>query len=187
MIRKFVSRAGDKLQFAIEKFGISIKGKTCADLGSSTGGFVDCLLQIGASKVYSIDTAYGELAWKLRKDPRVVVLERTNALHVELLEKVDIVTIDVSWTKQKLIVPHALTILKPKGLIISLLKPHYEAEKGWLEKGRLKDKYLEMTLEKVRLELRELGIEISAIIESPIVGEKRGNKEYFVLIMNYHV
>jgi len=102
----FVSRAGEKLQFALDQFSISVKDLTIADFGSSTGGFVDCLLQNGAKKVYSVDTAYGELSWTLRNDHRVVVMERTNAMHVVLPEKVDIITVDTSWTKQKNVLPN---------------------------------------------------------------------------------
>src|SRR3990167_6056243 len=103
-MNRYVSRAGEKLQFALDKFKISVKDLMCADFGSSTGGFVDCLLQNGAKKVYSVDTAYGELAWNLRNDPRVVVIERTNAMYLESLpEKVDLITIDAGWTKLELV------------------------------------------------------------------------------------
>src|SRR2546423_14723359 len=103
----FVSRAGLKLDHALETFGISVAGKGCADFGSNSGGFVDCLLQRGAAKVYAIDTGYGVLEWKLRNDSRVVVMERTNAIHVKLPEQVQIVTIDVAWTRQRIILPAA--------------------------------------------------------------------------------
>src|SRR5512138_357916 len=96
----FVSRAGQKLHHALCAFAVDVTGFVCADLGSNTGGFVDCLLQSGAAKVYAIDTGYGVLAWKLRKDPRVVVMERTNALYCEVTQPVDLVTIDVAWTPQ---------------------------------------------------------------------------------------
>ena len=98
----FVSRGGEKLQAALDQFKIEVKGKIVLDVGSSTGGFVDCLLQSGAAKVYALDTAYGELAWKLRNDQRVVVMERTNILHLESLpEQVDMVTIDAGWIGNK--------------------------------------------------------------------------------------
>src|SRR4051812_11330036 len=97
----FISRAGQKLDHALTAFGVGVGGLVCADLGSNTGGFVDCLLQRGASRVYAVDTGYGVLDWKLRKDPRVVVMERTNAMHVRLPEPVDLVTIDVAWTRQR--------------------------------------------------------------------------------------
>src|SRR5437762_12897685 len=103
----FVSRAGQKLEHALTSFAIDVKGLTCADLGCSTGGFTDCLLQRGAAKVYAVDTGYGVLDWKLRKDARVVVMERTNAMHVMLPEPVDLVTIDVAGTRPRLILPDA--------------------------------------------------------------------------------
>ena len=114
----FVSRAGEKLQFALQTFKIDIKDLVVADFGSSTGGFVDCLLQNEAKKIYSIDTSYGELAWKLRNDPRVAVMERTNVMHVRLPEKMDLITIDTSWTRQILTIPNALSNLKENGIII---------------------------------------------------------------------
>src|SRR5579864_3600866 len=97
----FVSRAGSKLDHALTTFVIDVSAKICADLGCSTGGFTDCLLQRGAAKVFAVDTGYGVLDWKLRNDPRVVVMERTNAMHVNLPESVDLVSIDVAWTKQR--------------------------------------------------------------------------------------
>lgn len=182
MEKKFASRAGEKLEFALKIFQVSVDALTCLDLGSSTGGFTDCLLQNGALRVYSVDTSYGELAWRLRNDPRVVVLERTNALHVKLPEKVDFISIDVSWTKQKLILPYALTLLKPDGLILSLLKPHYEAEEHQLVKGRVKDEFVEEVVNKTIVELNGLGVVVSSIIESPIWGEKGKNKEFLLLV-----
>src|SRR5437588_11102724 len=104
---EFVSRAGQKLEHALVNFGIDVSGLTCADLGSNVGGFVDCLLQRGAAKVYAIEKGYGVLEWKLRKDPRVIVMERTNAMHVVLPEPVALVTIDVAWTRQRNILPAA--------------------------------------------------------------------------------
>src|SRR5690242_644761 len=102
---RFVSRAGEKLDHALTTFKVDVKGWVCADFGANAGGFTDCLLSRCAAKVYAIDTGYGALEWKLRTDPRVVVMERTNAMHVELPEQVDLVTIDVAWTKQRLILP----------------------------------------------------------------------------------
>src|SRR5947207_2315532 len=136
---EFVSRAGQKLDHALMAFPIDVIGKICADLGCSTGGFVDCLLQRGAKKVYAIDTGYGVLDWKLRNDPRVIVMERTNAMHVSLSEPVEIVTIDVAWTKQKHILPAAARLLAPGGAIVSLIKPHYEAPAVLLRRGVLPD------------------------------------------------
>src|SRR5215213_125739 len=126
--KQFVSRGGIKLQAALDQLQVGVAGKTVLDVGSSTGGFVDCLLQNGAAKVYALDTAYGELAWKLRNDPRVVVMERTNILHLESFpEKVDLITIDAGWTKLGLILPKIKQFLKEGGQVIALLKPHYEA------------------------------------------------------------
>ena len=179
---EFVSRAGEKLQHALTTFNVSVKDKTCADFGSSTGGFVDCLLQNGASKVYSVDTSYGELAWKLRNDERVVVMERTNAMHVQLPEKVDVLTVDTGWTKQEKVIPNALNNLKDDGVIISLIKPHYEAPRQYLEKGKLKEEHMEEVLEKVKNDIEGLGGKIIQVTESPLEGRKGENKEYLACI-----
>jgi 23S rRNA (cytidine1920-2'-O)/16S rRNA (cytidine1409-2'-O)-methyltransferase len=173
----FVSRAGEKLQYALTRFNISVKDLVVADFGSSTGGFTDCLLKNGAEKVYSVDTAYGELAWNLRNDPRVVVMERTNAMHVALQEKVDLITVDVSWTKQKNILPNVFKNLKPDGKVISLIKPHYEAGMG-----KLRLEQVEIVVEKVKREIEEAGGIIKEFIESPILGEKGKNREFLALI-----
>lgn len=178
---KFASRAGKKLQFALDKFQFSVKGLVVADFGSSTGGFVDCLLQNGVRKVYSVDTAYGELAWELRKNPKVVVIERTNAMYVDLPKKVDLITIDVGWTKQVKIMPSVINNLKKNGKIISLIKPQYEAEVKDLIKGRLRDKKVDEVINKVRSDLGELGINIIKLIESPILGGKGKNREFLML------
>lgn len=181
-MKSFVSRAGEKLQFALDSFGFSVFGLKVADFGSSTGGFVDCLLQNGASKIYSIDTSYGELAWVLRNNPKVEVMERTNAMHVKLPEKVDLITIDTAWTKQILTIPTALDNLKTSGAIISLIKPHYEASREYLEKGRLKDEFIETVLEKVKNDIISVGGKVIDIIETPIVGEKGKNREFLALV-----
>jgi 23S rRNA (cytidine1920-2'-O)/16S rRNA (cytidine1409-2'-O)-methyltransferase len=176
-VDKFVSRAGLKLDHALKTFKVDVNGLVCADFGSSTGGFVNCLLQNGAKKVFSVDTAYGELAWKLRNDPRVVVLERTNAMHVILPEKVDLITIDTGWTKQEKVIPNALKNLKENGLIISLIKPHYEAGKN-----KLSDEEIKEVLVQTKKNIENSGAKIVNIIESPIVGERAGNKEFLALI-----
>ncbi len=178
----YASRAGLKLEHALREFKIDVKGLTCADLGCSTGGFTDCLLKHGAIKVYAVDTGYGVLDWKLRNDPRVAVMERKNAMRVELPELMDLISVDVSWTRQKNVLPHALTLLKPGGQIISLLKPHYEAEKKNLRRGQLQPEFIEPTIQKVTAELAALGITVQKIIESPLVGEKGGNKEFLMRI-----
>lgn len=173
----FVSRAGEKLQYALNRFDISVKDLVVADFGSSTGGFIDCLLKNGAKKVYGVDTAYGELAWKLRNDPRVVVMERTNAMHIALPEKVDLITVDVSWTKQKNILPNVFRNLKLDGMVISLIKPHYEAGMG-----KLRLEQVEVVVEKVKREIEEAGGIINKFVESPILGEKGKNREFLALI-----
>jgi 23S rRNA (cytidine1920-2'-O)/16S rRNA (cytidine1409-2'-O)-methyltransferase len=172
----FVSRAGQKLEHALVEFGIDVAGLVCADLGCSTGGFTDCMLQRGAAKVYAVDTGYGVLDWKLRKDPRVVVMERTNAMHLEIPEPVDLVTIDVAWTKQRHILPAARRILKPDGRIVTLIKPHYEAEASMLRKGILLTEHLESVMSSVSADIEASGFAILGITESPIKGAK-GNTE----------
>lgn len=122
----FVGKGGMKLSFALSHFPIDVANKTAADLGSHQGGFVDCLLSHHAQKVYAVDTCYGTLDWKLRNDPRVVVQERTNAMHWRPPEPVDLITIDVGWTKQEHIIPSAMKMLKREGTILSLLKSQYE-------------------------------------------------------------
>lgn len=166
----FVSRAGQKLHYALQALNVNPDGMVCADLGSSTGGFVDCLLQAGAEKVFAIDTGYGGLDYKLRKDPRVIVMERTNAMHATLPEAVDLITIDVAWTKQRFVLPNALRLLKAGGQIVSLVKPHYEADPKLLRKGILPSEYLPAVLEQVQNEIAALNIDLLALVRSPIEG-----------------
>jgi len=173
----FASRAGAKLEHALKEFNIDVSGLVCADLGCSTGGFTDCLLHYGAAKVYAVDTGYGVLDWKLRNDPRVVVMERTNALHVTLPESVDLVTVDVSWTPQRLIIPQALNLLKPGGEIISLIKPHYEARKA-----HLSSEESEIITQNTKKVISDLGFEVCGLVKSPLLGEKGGNIEYLFRI-----
>jgi 23S rRNA (cytidine1920-2'-O)/16S rRNA (cytidine1409-2'-O)-methyltransferase len=178
----FASRAGDKLQYALEKFNLSVSGKICADLGCSTGGFTSCLIANGAKKVFAVDTGYGVLDWNLRNNPRVVVMERINALHVRLPEEVDFISIDVGWTPQRLIIPHALELLSDAGDIVSLLKPHYEAPHNWLSHGKVYPERLPEVVESVQVELKKNGVNIVDIAESPVVGQKGGNVEYLMWI-----
>jgi 23S rRNA (cytidine1920-2'-O)/16S rRNA (cytidine1409-2'-O)-methyltransferase len=175
---QFVGRAGDKLDFALRTFAIDVNGAICADFGSAVGGFVDCLLQHGAAKVYAVETGYGVLDWKLRNDPRVVVLERTNAIHVELPEKVDLITVDASWTKQHFVIPNALLNLKPSGQILTLIKPHYEADKKVLKKGRLDPEVAEEVAREVAQRLESLGLHLRHFALSPVLGGKAENQEY---------
>ena len=182
---RFVSRGGDKLAAALDHFAsessLDVDGLVCADLGSHVGGFVDCLLQHGASKVYSVDTSYGTLAWKLRKDERVEVLERTNAMHVALPEPVSLVTIDVGWTPQAKILPNAATLLAPGGWVITLIKPHYESPKDILEGGVLPDLACDAVVAQTLSGITQMGWTIEGQIESPIRGHG-GNRELLVLL-----
>lgn len=176
MTPTFVSRAGFKLEHAMATFQIPVADLTCADLGSNTGGFVDCMLQRGAKRVYAVDTGYGVLDYKLRKDPRVVVMERTNAMHVTFPEPVSFISIDVAWTKQKHILPAAKRLLGPDGQLVSLVKPHYEALPPMLRKGILLEEHLPAVIELVRTDIAAAGFEILGLIDSPILGAK-GNRE----------
>lgn len=179
---EFVSRAGLKLEHALNVFGLDVSGKICADLGANTGGFTDCLLQRGAAKVYAVDTGYGALAWTLRKDPRVVVMERTNAMHVTLPELVQVVTIDVAWTKQKRILPAARRLLAVDGVCLTLIKPHYEANPKLLRKGVLSPEHLESVLDGVLTrEIPTAGFRVIEHTASPIQGAK-GNVEHLALL-----
>ncbi len=178
----FVSRAGQKLDHAIATFGVDVNGAVCADLGCSTGGFVDCLLQRGAKRVYAVDTGYGVLEYKLRKDPRVVVMERTNAMHVTLPAAVDWVSIDVAWTKQKHILPAAAKLLKSgTGRVISLIKPHYEADPAILKQGILPLESVDSVVTDVIKQIEQLGLHVISTVPSPILGAK-GNTEILALL-----
>lgn len=181
----FVGRGGVKLRHALDVFGIDVRGLVCADLGCSTGGFTDCLLQAGAARVYAVDTAYGELAWTLRNDPRVVVMERTNALHAVPPEAVDLVTLDLSWTPQRLAIPAALRWLRPGGRIVTLVKPHYEHKDrgGTLPRGGVLDEATaRAVLDDTLAAFPNLGIRTAGVTMSPIHGGTgRGNAEYLVL------
>lgn len=175
----FVSRGGIKLQTALDQLEVDARDKIALDVGSSTGGFVDCLLQDRAAKVYAVDTAYGQLAWKLRNDPRVVIMERTNILYLESLpEKVDIITIDAGWTKLESVLPAVKKFLKPKGVIIALLKPQYEAPQK-TKKGVIPPELVDQVVEVAVSKIEELGFRIEQKIESPILGAG-GNKEYLL-------
>jgi len=182
---KFVSRAGQKLEHALATFAVDVAGKTCADLGCNAGGFVDCLLQRGAAKVYAIDTGYGMLAWTLRQDSRVVVMERTNAMHVTLPEAVGIVTIDVAWTKQRNILPAAKKLLAKDGIVVTLIKPHYEAAAAQLRRGVLVAEAMESVLAQVRQDIGAAGFVIIREGASPLIGAG-GNAEYLALLCPSH-
>lgn len=182
----FVSRGGLKLAAALDAFDLDVGGFVCADLGCNVGGFTDCLLQRGASHVYAVDTGYGTFAWKLRQDDRVTVMERSNALHVAVpTERVDLVVIDLGWTKQAHAIPAALRWHPTH--IVTLIKPHYEADdaggRRQGKKGVLDDAEAERVLQRTLEQLSQMpGLELRHHIQSPIRGGKgkgrTGNVEY---------
>lgn len=179
--RDYASRAGWKLHAALREFSMDPTGWTVADFGSHVGGFVDCLLRHGAARVYAIEPGYGVLDYRLRTDPRVIVLERTNALHATLPEPCDLVTIDVAWTPQRRILPAARRALRPGGSVITLVKPHYEADKRLLRRGVLPEDHHAGVMNRVRDEVRSLGWLILREVKSPIAGHG-GNAEYLWLV-----
>ena len=177
----YVSRAGLKLAAAIDKFEVDVAGTVCCDFGSHTGGFVDCLPQRGAARVHAVEPGYGVLDYKLRQDARVVVHERTNALKFDCPEPCDLITIDVGWTQQRLILPAARRCLKPAGRVLTLIKPHYEAPKEWLTNGVLRADRLDNVLATCRADITQLGWQVLAEIESPLRGHG-GNVEQVWLL-----
>lgn len=183
---RFVGRGGLKLEHALKEFNLNPLGLTCADFGCNVGGFTDCLLQQGASKVYAVDTGYGALAWKLRNDPRVCVMERTNALHASAPQLVDLIAIDLAWTPQRHAIPAALRWLKPGGCIVSLVKPHYETgNRSSLKHGVLAEADAARIVDDVSRSLPSLGVEVLGVTRSPILGgatkkNKQGNAEWLV-------
>lgn len=180
--KSFVGRAGHKLDFALDHFAIEVKDKICADFGSSVGGFVDALLQKGAQKVYALETGYGQLAWRLRQDPRVIVMERTNAMHASLPQKVEILTIDTSWTKQEYILPNARKNLQETGTIITLIKPHYETTKHFSPKHGLPEEEAEKVTKDVLVKIKQMGFSVKGVLKSPLLGTKGENSEYLACL-----
>ncbi|HXF43274.1 MAG TPA: TlyA family RNA methyltransferase [Pyrinomonadaceae bacterium] len=179
---RFVSRGGLKLESAIETFRITVSGKICLDVGSSTGGFTDCLLQNGAKRVYAVDAGYNQLDWRLRNDERVVVREKTNARYLtteDFDEKFGLSVIDVSFISLKLILPAIAPLMEKGADMVVLIKPQFEVGKGEVEKGGIvKDAAKREKAVKAILDFAEnLGLEVLGVIESPIKGAQ-GNIEY---------
>ena len=177
---RFVSRGGDKLEHALTAFGIAVNGLIAADFGASTGGFTDCLLQRGAARVYAIDVGYGQLASRLRADPSVIVMERTNVRHlVTLPDRVDLVTIDVSFIGLSLVLPTARNLLSERGRIVALIKPQFEA--GRVNVGRggvVRDSRVHRrVLEDHFTTTADLGLGITGLAASPLRGPA-GNIEF---------
>ncbi len=179
-IPKYVSRAGLKLEKAVEHFGIDIKGLIVLDAGLSTGGFTDCLLQHGAKKVYGIDVGYGQVHEKIRKDPRVIVIERTNLRYLDKLpEAVDLITLDLSFISVLKVMDTICRELKPDGQLIVLIKPQFEAEKGQVGTGGIirDPKLHEQVINKITAGIENRGFMLIGVTESPIEGAM-GNKEF---------
>ncbi len=182
----YVSRGGLKLEKAIKEFNIDLSDKICLDIGASTGGFTDCMLQNGAKKVYSVDVGYGQLAWKLRSDDRVVVMERTNFRHVspeDIGEMVGFASADVSFISLDKIIPPAKKILKPDADMVCLIKPQFEAGREKIgKKGVVKDEAVHQeVIERIIKLAHELEFSIKGLSYSPIKGPK-GNIEYLLYI-----
>ncbi len=180
---RYVSRGGLKLEAALAQFGIEVDGKVCLDVGSSTGGFTDCLLQHGALRVYAVDAGTAQLDWRLRSDPRVVVHENLNARHLvfeDIGELVDFCVCDVSFISATLIVPAAVPLLKPEGEMVILVKPQFEVGKGQVGAGGIvRDAELHRSAcDRVSGTVAELGFE-SRLIDSPILGAE-GNREFLL-------
>ncbi len=182
----FVSRGGLKLAHALEHFAISVEGLTCLDIGASTGGFTDCMLQNGAVRVYSVDSGTNQLDWKIRSDPRVVCMEKTNFRYMrseDLPEQVDFASADVSFISLTKILPPALGILKDGGRMVCLVKPQFEAGREQVGKhGVVRDpKVQAAAVDKIRNFCTDLGMTILGETESPILGTE-GNKEFLLYI-----
>jgi 23S rRNA (cytidine1920-2'-O)/16S rRNA (cytidine1409-2'-O)-methyltransferase len=180
----YVSRGGLKLEKALHTLGIDINGFVCLDVGASTGGFTDCLLQHGAGRVYAVDVGYGQLAWKLRQNPRVVVIERMNIRHMQsetLPQLVDLVTIDVSFISLKIVVPDVLKYMKKSAGILALIKPQFEVGKKNVGKGGVvRDPVLHtQVIENLSDFFVKRHLFCEWVIPSPILGPK-GNKEFFM-------
>jgi 23S rRNA (cytidine1920-2'-O)/16S rRNA (cytidine1409-2'-O)-methyltransferase len=180
----FVSRGGLKLDQAVNEFNIELKNRTAMDVGASTGGFTDCMLQHGAVKVYAVDVGYGQFDWRLRKDERVVLLEKTNVRYLQkssVPDEIDIATIDVSFISLTKVIPNVLEFLKPEGEILALIKPQFEAERKDIGKGGVvkdESKRLEI-VETIKIWAEGTGLDILGITPSPIKGPK-GNVEYLI-------
>ncbi len=182
----YVSRGGLKLEKALQVFQPALDGKTALDVGASTGGFTDCMLRHGVSKVYALDVGYGQFAWSLRQDPRVVVIERTNIRTMkpaDFPEPFDLITVDVSFISLTYVLPVITKLLKEDGEILALIKPQFEVGKGEVgKKGVVRDpeKHKAM-VEKIRLFSEEVGLVPSGVIESPVLGPK-GNREFLIYL-----
>lgn len=182
----YVSRGGLKLEKALKAFGLEVQGRVAIDVGASTGGFTDCLLQAGAARVYAVDVGYGQLAWSLREDPRVVNLERTNIRDLQpqsLPEPPTLAVIDASFISLDKVLPATLPLLTPEGEVVALIKPQFEVGRGEVGKGgvvRDADKHLEVQ-EKITRLAESLGCVVLGMTDSPLLGPK-GNREFLIYL-----
>lgn len=180
----FVSRGGIKLAHALDQFGLDVSAKVAADIGASTGGFTDCLLQRGAKRVYAIDVGYGQLDYRLRRDSRVVVMERVNARYpISLPEKVDLATMDLSFISVKKVIPSVAELLKEDGYLLVLIKPQFEAKKSEVGRGGVikEPEVHAVVLGRFITWVVEHNFRLKGLVESPIRGSS-GNREFFVLL-----
>ena len=180
----YVSRGGLKLEAALQRFSFDVSAAVCLDVGASTGGFTDCLLQHGAKRVYAVDVGYGQLAWKIRQDPRVIIMERTNARYLTadaLPERVDLITVDVSFISLKIVVPAVIQFMKPKASILALIKPQFEVGKGQVGKGGVvRDPQLhEQVIQTLAEYFRDRQLKPEPVFSCPVPGPK-GNREFFM-------
>jgi 23S rRNA (cytidine1920-2'-O)/16S rRNA (cytidine1409-2'-O)-methyltransferase len=182
---KYVSRGGLKLEAALEYFEIDVSDKIALDVGASTGGFTDCLLQNGVKKVYAVDVGYGQLDWKLRNDSRIVLMEKVNARYMkaeDIPESIDIIVMDVSFISLTKIITAVIPFLKPGGMLIALIKPQFEVGKGEVGKGgiiRDENKHNEV-INKIKKHVLDLDFNIRGVIPCPILGTQ-GNKEFLIV------
>ena len=183
----YVSRGGEKLEKAIKVFNINVKGKRVIDVGASTGGFTDCLLKFGAKKVYCIDVGYGQLAWKLQKDNRVVVIDRTNIRYLtadKFDDLFELATIDVSFISLDKVLPAVYSLIKERGEIVALIKPQFEAGREFIQKGGLvkKAEVHQMVIERVGEKAQKIGFGIQGLTFSPLK-KASGNIEYLICLV----
>ena len=188
--RPYASRGGSKLETALQRFDIEVSGKTIIDVGASSGGFSDCLLAHGARQIFAVDVGYGQLDWRLRNDPRVVVFEKTNIRYLELSAlpcPADLATIDVSFISLKLVLPNVKALLRPEHQIIALIKPQFEVGKGKVGKGGVVRSHEEhqRVIEEIEAAATTLGYDVLGVIESPLLGPA-GNKEFFIHLSTPH-
>jgi 23S rRNA (cytidine1920-2'-O)/16S rRNA (cytidine1409-2'-O)-methyltransferase len=184
--KRYVGRGALKLEGALDHFKIDVAGRIALDIGASTGGFTDCLLQHGAAKVYAVDVGQGQLDWKLRTDPRVIVLEKVNARFLsrkEIPEPIEICVIDVSFISLTLILPNAVDLITLNGIILALIKPQFELERGEIGRGGIvrKPELHQKAQDKIVAFVNRLGHSITGIVPSAITGAD-GNQEFFACI-----